>query len=83
MDQHNRDLCRRGDLQGTCQRIPIQWCEDDAAHALANEILDDLDLLDPQRIYLVQLSDFMWQETPTFEERATSGFAPYRLPSKR
>jgi 4-hydroxyphenylpyruvate dioxygenase len=35
----------------------------------AKDELDDLDLLDPQRIYLVQLSDFMWQDTPTFEER--------------
>ena len=38
----------------------------------AKDELDDLELLDPQRIYLVQLSDFMWQETPTFEERMTT-----------
>jgi len=25
--------------------------------------------LDPSRIFLVQLSDFLWQETRTFEER--------------
>jgi 4-hydroxyphenylpyruvate dioxygenase len=30
---------------------------------------EDLDLLDPWKIFLVQLSDFMWQETRTFEER--------------
>jgi 4-hydroxyphenylpyruvate dioxygenase len=42
----------------------------DSFHVFAaKDALDDLDLLDPQRIYLVQLSDFMWQETPTFEER--------------
>ncbi len=42
----------------------------DAFHIFAaRDSLDDLDLLDPQHIYLVQLSDFMWQETPTFEER--------------
>jgi sugar phosphate isomerase/epimerase len=35
----------------------------------AKDNIDELDLLDPQRIYLVQLSDFMWQDTPTFEER--------------
>ncbi len=35
----------------------------------AKDNLDDLEKLDPKRIYLVQLSDFMWQETPTFEER--------------
>ncbi len=38
----------------------------------AKDPLDDLELLDPARIYLVQLSDFMWQETPTFEERMTT-----------
>jgi sugar phosphate isomerase/epimerase len=38
----------------------------------ANDSLDDLDLLDPERVFLVQLSDFMWQETPTFEERMTT-----------
>ena len=31
--------------------------------------LDSIDALDPARIFLVQLSDFMWQETPSFEER--------------
>jgi sugar phosphate isomerase/epimerase len=35
----------------------------------AQDDLDELDRLDSERIYLVQLSDFMWQETPTFEER--------------
>jgi sugar phosphate isomerase/epimerase len=38
----------------------------------AKDDLDDLDMLDPLRIYLVQLSDFMWQEAPTFEERMTT-----------
>jgi sugar phosphate isomerase/epimerase len=45
----------------------------DSFHLLAAgtsmEIIDDLD---PERIFLVQLSDFMWQETPTFEERMTT-----------
>lgn len=31
--------------------------------------LDAIEDLDPERIFLVQLSDFMWHETPTFEER--------------
>ena len=35
-------------------------------------LLDDLDLLDPAKIYLVQLSDFMWQETRTDEERVAT-----------
>ena len=38
----------------------------------AKDKLDDLDLIDSQKIYLVQLSDFMWQETPTFEERMST-----------
>ena len=38
----------------------------------AQDSLDDLALLDAQRIFLVQLSDFMWQETPTFEERMST-----------
>ncbi len=38
----------------------------------ANTPLDAIDALDPSKIFLVQLSDFMWQETPTFEERMTT-----------
>ncbi len=42
----------------------------DSFHLLAaKDDLDELARLDPKRIYLVQLSDFMWQDTPTFEER--------------
>jgi sugar phosphate isomerase/epimerase len=38
----------------------------------ANSSLDDIENLDPERIFLVQLSDFMWNETPTFEDRMTT-----------
>ena len=31
--------------------------------------LDEIDDIDPDKIFLVQLADFMWQETPTFEDR--------------
>jgi sugar phosphate isomerase/epimerase len=31
--------------------------------------LDELDSLDPEKIFLVQLADFMWQEVRTAEER--------------
>ena len=42
----------------------------DSFHVFAaGSPLTDLDYLDPEKIYLVQLSDFMWQETRTFEER--------------
>jgi sugar phosphate isomerase/epimerase len=42
----------------------------DSFHILAaSTSLDAMDELDPRKIFLVQLSDFMWQETRTFEER--------------
>lgn len=42
----------------------------DSYHILAAKTpLDAMDDLDPGKIFLVQLSDFMWQETRTFEER--------------
>ncbi len=45
----------------------------DSFHIFAAKTpLDHLDEVDPERIFLVQLSDFMWQETPTFEERMTT-----------
>ena len=42
----------------------------DSFHIFAAKTsLDEIDYLDPSKIFLVQLSDFMWQETKTFEER--------------
>ena len=42
----------------------------DSFHVFASKTsLDDLDLLDPDKIFLVQLADFMWNEVPSFEER--------------
>ena len=42
----------------------------DSFHVFAAKTpLDSIDTLDPARIFLVQLSDFMWQETTSFEER--------------
>jgi len=42
----------------------------DSYHILATQtLIDDLDLLDPGRIYLVQLADFMWREIRSREER--------------
>jgi sugar phosphate isomerase/epimerase len=42
----------------------------DSYHVLAAKTpLDELDFLDPQKIFLVQLADFMWNETKSFEER--------------
>ncbi len=42
----------------------------DSFHVLASRTsLEDLDILDPDRIFLVQLADFMWHEVRTDEER--------------
>lgn len=45
----------------------------DSYHIFAAKTpLDGIDELDPDRIFLVQLSDFMWQETQSFEDRMTT-----------
>ncbi len=45
----------------------------DSFHAFAsNTSLDGLNLLDPRKIFLVQLADFMWQEIRTVEERIST-----------
>jgi sugar phosphate isomerase/epimerase len=45
----------------------------DSFHIFAAKTpLDAIDRIDPSRIFLVQLSDFMWHETPTFEDRMTT-----------
>jgi sugar phosphate isomerase/epimerase len=42
----------------------------DSFHIFAAQTpLEEIDFLQPDRIFLVQLADFMWQETRTFEER--------------
>ena len=42
----------------------------DSFHAFATKTsLDELELIDPRKIFLVQLADFMWQEIRTVEER--------------
>ena len=42
----------------------------DSFHIFAAKTpLDEIDYLDPSKIFLVQLADFMWQEARTFEER--------------
>ncbi|MSQ56843.1 MAG: sugar phosphate isomerase/epimerase [Limnohabitans sp.] len=45
----------------------------DSFHTFATQTpLDDLDLLDPDKIFLVQLADFMWQEIKSVEEPITT-----------
>ncbi|MFT3718822.1 sugar phosphate isomerase/epimerase family protein [Pseudorhodoferax sp.] len=45
----------------------------DSFHVLAAKTaLEEIDYLDPDKIFLVQLADFLWQDTPTFEERMST-----------
>lgn len=45
----------------------------DSFHIFAAKTsLEEIDYLDPEKIFLVQLADFMWQETKTFEERMST-----------
>lgn len=45
----------------------------DSFHILATKSsLEDLEMLDPEKIFLVQLADFMWQEIRSVEERITT-----------
>ena len=42
----------------------------DSFHIFAAKTpLDEIDILDPEKIFLVQLADFMWQDVRTLEER--------------
>ena len=42
----------------------------DSFHLMATKTdLDQLDFVDPRKVFLVQLSDFMWRELPSIEER--------------
>ncbi|WP_284620482.1 sugar phosphate isomerase/epimerase family protein [Aquabacterium humicola] len=57
------DVVQRAD----CPNLGLGF---DSFHALAaGTSLEAIDAVDPAKIFLVQLSDFMWQETRTFEER--------------
>lgn len=45
----------------------------DSFHMFATKTpLDDLELVDPSKIFLVQLADFMWNEIKSVEERITT-----------
>lgn len=45
----------------------------DSFHILATQSpLEALEDIDPDKIFLVQLSDFMWHDTPTLEDRITT-----------
>jgi sugar phosphate isomerase/epimerase len=45
----------------------------DSFHILAAKTnVEEIDFIEPSKIYLVQLADFLWQETKSFEERMTT-----------
>jgi sugar phosphate isomerase/epimerase len=45
----------------------------DSFHVFATKtLLEEIDTLDPEKIFLVQLADFMWQEIRSVEERITT-----------
>ena len=45
----------------------------DSFHIFASKTsLEDFDILDPDRVFLVQLADFMWNEIRSVEERITT-----------
>jgi sugar phosphate isomerase/epimerase len=67
-----RDFAAASDLvfRANCPNLGIAI---DAFDVLAAGIpLDDLDAVDPDQIFLVQLSDYMWQEARTVEEQAAT-----------
>jgi sugar phosphate isomerase/epimerase len=65
------DFTVAGDLvfRANCPNLGLAI---DAFDVLAARIpLEELEALDPQQIYLVQLSDYMWQQIRSVEEEAT------------
>jgi len=67
-----RDFAAAGDVvfRANCPNLGLAI---DAFDVLAAKVpLDDLDAIDPEQIFLVQLSDYMWQEIRSFEEQATT-----------
>ncbi|MEP7181102.1 MAG: sugar phosphate isomerase/epimerase [Betaproteobacteria bacterium] len=67
-----RDFAAAGDLvfRANCPNLGLAI---DAFDVLAAGVsLDDLDAIDPEQIFLVQLSDYMWQEIRSSEEEAAT-----------
>ena len=67
-----RDFAAAGELvsRANCPNLGLAI---DAFDVLAARIpLDDLDAIDPEQIFVVQLSDYMWQEMLTIEEQAAT-----------
>ena len=66
------DFAAAGDIvfRANCPNLGLAV---DAFDVLAARIpLDELEAIDPQQIYLVQLSDYMWQQIRSVEEEAAT-----------
>jgi sugar phosphate isomerase/epimerase len=67
--KHIKEFTQASDLVGAANSSNLGLAID-AFHLLATKTdLDQLDLIDAQKVFLVQLSDFMWRELPSVEER--------------
>ena len=67
-----RDFAAAGELvfRANCPNLGLAV---DAFDVIASGVSqDDLDAIDPQQIFLVQLSDYMWQETRSVEEQTAT-----------
>ncbi len=67
-----RDFSAAGEIvfRATCPNLGLAI---DAFDVIAARIsLENLDAIDPQQIFLVQLSDYMWQEIRSAEEQAAT-----------
>jgi sugar phosphate isomerase/epimerase len=67
-----KDFAAAGDLvfRANCPNLGVAI---DAFDVIAAHISrEELDAIDPQQIYLVQLSDYMWQEIRSTEEQAAT-----------
>jgi sugar phosphate isomerase/epimerase len=67
-----RDFSAAGEIvfRANCPNLGLAI---DAFDVLASGVaLDDLDAIDPEQIFLVQLSDYMWQELRSTEEQTAT-----------
>ena len=68
----SKDFAAAGDIVFRA-RCPNLGLAIDAFDVLAARLpVDDLDAIDPAQIFLVQLSDFMWQRIASNEEEAAT-----------
>ena len=67
--RHTHQLAQAWSIVERARHANLGLCVD-SFHALANEgAVDALDVIDTDRVFLVQLSDFLWQQIRSREER--------------